>query len=61
MLDIQRFGNCVKVVSLADAHLTARPPSEIAFFTCYDEGYARDTVQELYELLAHLNVEVLVK
>jgi hypothetical protein len=61
MLDIQRFGNCVKVVQKAGMFTLPKEDREVAFFTCYDEDYAKDTVQELYELLAHLNVEVLVK
>lgn len=50
MLDIQRFGNCVKVVQLPYPDKLNSKCREIAFFTCYDEGYARDTVYELYEL-----------
>lgn len=61
MLGVQRFGNCVKVVDFYSSLLCGDPPSEVAFFTCYDEDYAKETAQELLELLAHLNVEVLAK
>lgn len=60
MIDIQRYGNCVKVVKTHVINATTSRNEEVAFFTCYDEGYAKDTVQELYELLASLNVEVKV-